>query len=475
MVNGYTILRDFSVVGAGLSKWTFAERGGREFFIKEFLAPTYPDDAAPGSDKTKAKKRARCAVFEAHHRGMQTALAPLSAYGGNLIVTLDFFRAGAKYYKVTEKVDAEELDARSIAALDLRLQLILMKSVAHSLKILHDLRIVHGDLKPSNVLVKRTELGYTSKLIDFDSSYIAGNPPSPEEIVGTINYYSPELLGYIQEAGVRPDQLGVASDVFALGLIFTEFLTGAPPPFDAPTFHEPAVAVRSGVTLTIPRAGRAPRAGRPGRPDARRRPERAADHRPGACHADGVASAGRDPGTGHDVGSARQGSPGDRHQQRAARSPPDADAVVDAAPAGPDGRAEAPDNPTRPGAGRVAAHRAVDRQVAREADRSGTSMSVWRCRVCEGVNQGGRVCGTCGTEVPVGEPLRAAVRNRLPPRPPVAPPPVPPTPTRREYRDIPTPEEMDRIDPDGDFATYNGMNIVPLPGGCLVSFGPKHR
>ena len=42
---------------------------------------------------------------------MQTALAPLSAYGGNLIVTLDFFRWGAKYYKVTEKVDAEALDA----------------------------------------------------------------------------------------------------------------------------------------------------------------------------------------------------------------------------------------------------------------------------------------------------------------------------------------------------------------------------
>ena len=130
-----------------------------------------------------------------------------------------------------------------------------MKSVAHSLKILHDLRIVHGDLKPSNILVKRTELGYTSKLIDFDSSYIAGNPPPPEEIVGTINYYSPELLGYIQEAGVRPSELGVASDIFALGLIYTEFLTGAPPPFDTATYHEPAVAVRHGETLRIPRAG----------------------------------------------------------------------------------------------------------------------------------------------------------------------------------------------------------------------------
>ena len=255
VINGYTILEDFKVVGAGLSKWTFAERGGREFFIKEFLSPTYPDDAAPGSDKTKARKRARCAAFEAHHRGIQQALAPLSAYGGNLIVTLDFFRWGAKYYKVTEKVDAAIPADGGIAKLDFRLQLVLLKSVAHSLKILHDLRIVHGDLKPSNILVKRTELGYTSKLIDFDSSYIAGNPPPAEEIVGTINYYSPELLGYIQETGVRPAELGVASDIFALGLIYTEFLTGAPPPFDAATYHEAATAVRHGETLRIPRAG----------------------------------------------------------------------------------------------------------------------------------------------------------------------------------------------------------------------------
>nr|WP_239579314.1 protein kinase [Microlunatus panaciterrae] len=189
---------------------------------------------------------------------MQKALAPLSAYGGNLIVTLDFFRWGAKYYKITEKVEAEDLGPAGIAGLELRLQLVLMKSVAHSLKILHDLRIVHGDLKPSNILVKRTELGYTSKLIDFDSSYIAGNPPPFEEIVGTINYYSPELLGYIQDVGVRPSELGIASDIFALGLIYSEFLTGAVPPFDATTYHEPAVAVRSGETLRIRRAGIVP-------------------------------------------------------------------------------------------------------------------------------------------------------------------------------------------------------------------------
>ena len=50
-------------------------------------------------------------------------------------------------------------------------------------------------------------------------------------------------------------ELGVASDVFALGLIYTEYLTSAPPPFDVARYHEPAVAVRSGETLRIPRRG----------------------------------------------------------------------------------------------------------------------------------------------------------------------------------------------------------------------------
>lgn len=170
-----------------------------------------------------------------------------------LIVTLDFFRWGAKYYKVTEKVDVSGLSASNVVTLDFKTQLVLLKTVAHSLKILHDLRIVHSDLKPSNVLIKCTELDYTTKVIDFDNAYIAGSPPPPEEIVGTINYYSPELLGYIQGADVAAHQLGVASDVFALGLIYTEYLTGAPPPFDVASYHEPAVAVRNGHTLRIPR------------------------------------------------------------------------------------------------------------------------------------------------------------------------------------------------------------------------------
>jgi serine/threonine protein kinase len=255
VLNGYRLLEDFRVVGAGLSEWSFAERGGRIFFIKRFLSPTYPDDDAPGSERTKARKRQRCAAFEAHHRGIQAAMAPLTTYGGNLIATLDFFRIGAKYYKVTENVDVAGLQAHDVAALDFSSQLVLLKTVAHSLKILHDLHIVHSDLKPSNVLIKRTEMGYTTKLIDFDSSYIVGKPPPPEEIVGTMNYYSPELVRYIQETA-EPGDLTTASDIFALGLIYAEYLTGKVPSFN-PAHHEPAIAVLHGEVLQ-PGPSRAP-------------------------------------------------------------------------------------------------------------------------------------------------------------------------------------------------------------------------
>jgi serine/threonine protein kinase len=99
------------------------------------------------------------------------------------------------------------------------------------------------------VMIKRTELGYTTKLIDFDSSYIVGSPPPPEEIVGTMNYYSPELVRYIQ-GSAAPGELTEASDIFALGLIYAEYLTGAMPPFD-PAHHEAAIAVLHGQALKV--------------------------------------------------------------------------------------------------------------------------------------------------------------------------------------------------------------------------------
>ena len=195
-IRGYRILHDFSTAGGGLSKWTFAEKGGEEFFFKEFLAPTYPTDDAPGSSKTKESKRKRCAAFEAHQNSVVAALKSKCARGGNVIFAHDFFRHQTKYYKITDKVDVTSLSVEDISRLPLESRILIMKTVAHSLDVLHRCDIVHGDLKPNNLLIKRSSHDsstYIAKLIDFDSSYFSGKPPEiAEELVGDLVFYAPE-------------------------------------------------------------------------------------------------------------------------------------------------------------------------------------------------------------------------------------------------------------------------------------------
>lgn len=232
IIQGYRILEDFRVAG-GMSKVTFAERGGREYFIKEFLSPKYPTPESPGSEKVKAQKRIACDEFENHHRKINELIATKVSLGGNLVYAVSFFRSGASYYKVNEKIDTTSLSLKEISSLSSEQIITIARSVCHSVGILHDIKIVHGDLKPDNILIKETSRdNYSVKLIDFDDSYFSETPPlNRENIVGTPEYYSPELATYIMDEDEEIDgkTLTLASDIFTLGIIFTEYFTGEKP------------------------------------------------------------------------------------------------------------------------------------------------------------------------------------------------------------------------------------------------------
>ncbi|MBR2237540.1 MAG: protein kinase [Prevotella sp.] len=230
-IKGYRILKDFIVAG-GMSKISFAEKGGKEYFIKEFLSPKYPLPESPGSEKIKAQKRKECEVFEKHHQELNRKIGTKVSLGGNLVFAVDFFRWGTCYYKVTEKIDTTSLSCEEIAELPFDKIILIAKSVCHSVRILHDLNIVHGDLKPDNILIKKTSMGYSGKLIDFDDSYFSGNPPTDHEsLVGTPEYYSPEQAAYImdEEEEIAGNTLTLKSDVFTLGIILCEYFTGKKP------------------------------------------------------------------------------------------------------------------------------------------------------------------------------------------------------------------------------------------------------
>ena len=250
VINGYTVLADPTTASAGQSRWTFAGRDGRAYFLKQFLFPKYPTADSPGSEETKTQKRAACAAFEAHQTALMRALRGVAAEGGNLIVALDFFRVGPTYYKVTERIDVASLSAAEIAKQALERRLLLMLTVSHSVLTLHTRGIVHGDLKPPNILLKVTREACTAKLIDFDNAFFAGSPPTNvEELVGDPAYYSPEVVRYVTGVASGSD-LGVASDVFALGLVFYEYLTGRRPPLmkDQPYV---GVAVERGLRIAL--------------------------------------------------------------------------------------------------------------------------------------------------------------------------------------------------------------------------------
>ncbi len=258
VINGYKILKDG--VMNGMCSWTFALKGDKEFFIKEFLHPTFPTLDAPGSAKTKEKKKADCDVFEKHQKEIVNTVRSKCSVGGNLIFAIDFFRNGTKYYKVTEKIDVASIPLSEISTLDMKKKVLIMTTVSFSLKILHDVDIVHGDLKPDNILIKKIDSGlkkvdggYTTKLIDFDSSFFNKQPPEiSEEVVGDIAYYSPELLRYIKnDEGTKREHLTTKSDIFALGLIFCKYLTNSFPKFDREKFKFISVAANNGTNIKI--------------------------------------------------------------------------------------------------------------------------------------------------------------------------------------------------------------------------------
>ena len=99
----------------------------------------------------------------------------------------------------------------------------LVRNLARTIHYAHARGIIHRDLKPSNILMETAD-GPSAKIADFGLAKVLGPDASglSSEIVGTPNYMAPE-----QTTG-QPQNTGVAVDIYALGMILYELLTGKP-------------------------------------------------------------------------------------------------------------------------------------------------------------------------------------------------------------------------------------------------------
>jgi len=116
------------------------------------------------------------------------------------------------------------------------------------IEFIHSKRVVHGDLRPHNILIKVSETGVMLKITDFGLSrevrekgdWTWSRDPAP----GGGNWYAPEVM---LPQGQKPRKT-LAVDIFSLGCVFYYIITGEHPSFN---FHE----VDLGNIAELPEAG----------------------------------------------------------------------------------------------------------------------------------------------------------------------------------------------------------------------------
>jgi len=150
------------------------------------------------------------------------------------------------------KIQRLHSEGKSFLSPDVRASMVkLMIDISHGLACLHSKGIIHGDLKPANVLLDQFQ---TAKLCDFGLSRIAGVTVG-SSCIGTITYMAPELLVVEENA----HDISTKVDIWALGTTFWSMIELKEPFGDEnPSIFWVAKHVNEGNSLTFSSDWRCP-------------------------------------------------------------------------------------------------------------------------------------------------------------------------------------------------------------------------
>jgi tetratricopeptide (TPR) repeat protein/predicted Ser/Thr protein kinase len=142
----------------------------------------------------------------------------------NIVQIHDLGTEGKLHYIVMEYVEGRSLkEIMAEKRLDPESALKIAHSVARALKFAHDHRIIHRDVKPANILIDRQgrvrilDFGLAKSLADGKALTLSS------VMVGTPYYMSPE------QAFAAPEEVDARTDLYSLGAVMYEMLTGRPP------------------------------------------------------------------------------------------------------------------------------------------------------------------------------------------------------------------------------------------------------
>ena len=140
----------------------------------------------------------------------------------NVATLLDFQKTDAFHFIVMEYVEGMALDRilRFQGSIPEELTVKIAMQVLEGLGAAHELGIMHRDLKPGNIMVNNR--GFV-KLMDFGIARLENSARLTQQnrVIGTLEYLAPELI--------RGEEPSRSSDLYALGILMHEMLTGKTP------------------------------------------------------------------------------------------------------------------------------------------------------------------------------------------------------------------------------------------------------
>ena len=144
----------------------------------------------------------------------------------NIVTVYDSGKAGGFFYLVMEYVDGVNLrNAIATRALTPADALAVVRQVCDALQYAHDAGIVHRDIKPENILLDGRG---RVKIADFGLAKLLGRTPieisltATHQVLGTLRYMAPEQIE-------RPMSVDHRADIYSLGVVLYELLTGELP------------------------------------------------------------------------------------------------------------------------------------------------------------------------------------------------------------------------------------------------------